>query len=83
MDTGAVLMRYETPDHDYALRLALETLQEMRADNASLHRNLYQAEINLAEQERLTEQARAWATQLEAELHALHEQMGTDRAQTL
>lgn len=76
-------MRYETPDHDYALRLALETVQELRTETASLYRNLYQAEVNLAEQERLTEQARSWATQLEAELHALHEQMGGDRAQAV
>lgn len=73
-------MRYETPDHDYALRLALETLQEMRNRNVSLERNLYQAEQNLAEQERLTEQARGWVTQLEAELNALAEQMGGYRA---
>ncbi len=76
-------MPYETPDHDYALRLALETVQELRTETASLYRNLYQAELNLAEQERLTEQARSMATQLEAELHALHEQMGGDRAQAV
>ena len=73
-------MRYETPDHDYALRLALETVQELRTETASLYRNLYQAELNLTEQERLTEQARSMAAQLEAELHALHQQMGGDRA---
>jgi hypothetical protein len=36
--------------------------------NSSLARALYQCELNLAEQERLTEQARSLVVSLEAEL---------------
>ena len=36
--------------------------------NSSLARALYQCELNLAEQERLTEQARSLVVNLEAEL---------------
>ena len=52
---------------DDALMLALRTIGDLQREIASLHRNLYQAEVNLAEQERLTEQARSLAVTLEAE----------------
>lgn len=52
---------------DDALMLALRTIGDLQRQVASLHRNLYQAEVNLAEQERLTEQARSLAVTLEAE----------------
>ena len=52
---------------DDALMLALRTIGDLQREVASLHRNLYQAEVNLAEQERLTEQARSLAVTLEAE----------------
>lgn len=74
------MTKYETPDHDYALRVALDTIQEMRQDIASVHRNLYQAECNLTEQTRLTQQARGWAMELETELHALKETLGVTDA---
>ena len=52
---------------DAPLMLALQTIGDLQKQIASLHRNLYQAEVNLAEQERLTEQARSLAASLEAE----------------
>jgi len=55
-----------TPE-DAPLMLALQTIGDLQKQIASLHRNLYQAEQNLAEQERLTEQARSLAASLEAE----------------
>ena len=54
-------------DDDAPLMLALRTIGDLQREIASLHRNLYQAEVNLAEQERLTEQARSLAVTLEAE----------------
>ncbi len=54
-------------DDDAPLMLALRTIGDLQQQIASLHRNLYQAEVNLAEQERLTEQARRLAVTLEAE----------------
>ena len=53
---------------DAPLMLALRTIGDLQRETASLHRSLYQAEQNLAEQERLTEQARRWAVTLEAHL---------------
>ena len=58
---------------DAPLMLALRTIGDLQRQTASLHRNLYQAELNLAEQERLTEQARRWAVTLEAELRQVSE----------
>ena len=57
---------YETKNMDYALRLALDALDEskMAYESAACH----DAERNLEEQERPTEQARSPATALEAEL---------------
>ena len=55
-------------DDDAPLMLALRTIGDLQREIASLHRNLYQAEVNLAEQERLTEQARSLAASLEQEL---------------
>ena len=46
---------------------AQRQIQELKIKIASLHRSLYQTEQNLAEQERLTEQARSLAASLEAE----------------
>ena len=54
-------------DDDAPLMLALRTIGDLQQQIASLHRDLYQAEVNLAEQERLTEQARSLAATLEAE----------------
>ena len=54
-------------DDDAPLMLALRTIGDLQRQIASLHRSLYQAEVNLAEQERLTEQARSLAVTLEAE----------------
>ena len=58
---------------DAPLMLALRTIGDLQRETASLHRSLYQAEQNLAEQERLTEQARRWAVTLEAELRQVSE----------
>ena len=52
---------------DAPLILALRTIGDLQREINSLHRSLYQAEQNLAEQERLTEQARSLAASLEAE----------------
>ena len=46
---------------DAPLMLALRTIGDLNREISSLHRNLYQAEQNLAEQERLTQQARSLA----------------------
>jgi len=54
-------------DDDAPLMLALRTIGDLQRQIASLQRSLYQAEVNLAEQERLTEQARSLAVTLEAE----------------
>lgn len=54
-------------DDDAPLMLALRTIGDLQREINSLHRSLYQAEQNLAEQERLTEQARSLAASLEAE----------------
>jgi hypothetical protein len=54
-------------NNDDALMLALQMMTEMQKDIMSVHRDLYQAQQNLAEQERLTEQARSLAASLEAE----------------
>lgn len=53
---------------DVALQTALQTIQELKIKIASLHRNLHQSEMNLNEQERLTESARSLAASLEQEL---------------
>ena len=50
------------------LQLAQDTIQELEIKIESLYRNLQQTEMNLAEQERLTEQARSLVVSLEAEL---------------
>jgi phage host-nuclease inhibitor protein Gam len=60
---------------DAPLMLALRTIGDLQRETASLHRSLYQAEQNLAEQERLTEQARRWAVTLEAELRQVSEDL--------
>ena len=62
------MAKYETNDMDYALRLALDALDESKMAYEGAMRMLYDAERNLEEQERLTEQARSMATALEAEL---------------
>ncbi len=43
--------------------------------NSSLARALYQCELKLAEQERLTEQARRWATDLESQLEQARDEL--------
>jgi hypothetical protein len=43
--------------------------------NSSLARALYQCELNLAEQERLTEQARRWAIDLESQLEQARDEL--------
>ena len=48
-------------DDDAPLMLALRTIGDLQQQIASLHRNLYQAERNLEEQTRLTDQARGLA----------------------
>jgi hypothetical protein len=55
------------PPEDAPLMRALQTIGDLQRDINSLHRSLYQAEVNLEEQERLTEQARSLAASLEAE----------------
>ena len=52
---------------DDALLLALRVIGEQQAYIRDLNTSLYQAEVNLAEQTRLTEQARSLAVTLEAE----------------
>ena len=52
---------------DDALLLALRVITEQQAYIRDLNSSLYQTERNLAEQERLTEQARSLAASLEAE----------------
>ena len=53
---------------DDALLLALRVIGQQQAYIRDLNSSLYQAEVNLAEQERLTEQARSLAASLEAEV---------------
>lgn len=53
---------------DDALLLALRVIGQQQAHIRDLNSNLYQAEVNLAETERLLEQARSLATSLEAEV---------------
>ena len=53
---------------DDALLLALRVIGQQQAYIRDLNSNLYQAEQNLAEQERLLEQARSLAVSLEAEV---------------
>ena len=60
---------------DAPLMLALRTIGELQREIASLHRNLYQAEVNLAEQERLTEQARSWAVSLESDVEQARDEL--------
>ena len=52
---------------DDALMLALRVIGEQQAYIRDLSSSLYQAEQNLEEQTRLTEQARSLAVSLEAE----------------
>jgi chromosome segregation ATPase len=60
---------------DAPLMLALQTIGDLQKQIASLHRNLYQAEQNLAEQERLTDQARRWAVTLEQDLEQARDEL--------
>ena len=53
---------------DDALLLALRVIGQQQAYIRDLNSSLYQAEVNLTEQERLTEQARSLAASLEAEV---------------
>ena len=60
---------------DAPLMLALQVIGKQQSQLRDLHSSLYQTEQNLAEQERLTEQARRWAVTLEAELRQVSEDL--------
>ena len=60
---------------DAPLMLALQVIGQQQSQLRDLNSSLYQAEQNLAEQERLTEQARRWAVTLEAELRQVSEDL--------
>lgn len=62
-------------EDDAPLMLALQVIGQQQSQLRDLHSSLYQAEQNLAEQERLTEQARRWAVTLEAELRQVSEDL--------
>ncbi len=62
-------------EDDAPLMLALQVIGQQQSQLRDLNSSLYQAEQNLAEQERLTEQARRWAVTLEAELRQVSEDL--------
>lgn len=62
-------------EQDAPLMLALQTIGDLQKEIASLHRSLYQTEQNLANQERLTEQARRMAVSLESDVEQARDEL--------
>ena len=60
---------------DDALMLALQVIGQQQAYIRDLNSSLHQTEQNLAEQERLTEQARSWAIELESQLEQARDEL--------
>ena len=60
---------------DDALMLALRVIGEQQAYIRDLNSSLYQAEQNLEEQERLTQQARSMAVSLESDVEQARDEL--------
>jgi multidrug resistance efflux pump len=55
--------------------LALQVIGEQQKEIRDLNSSLYQTEQNLANQERLTEQARSWAVSLESDVEQARDEL--------
>jgi multidrug resistance efflux pump len=60
---------------DDALLLALRVIGQQQAYIRDVNSSLYQAEVNLAEQERLTEAARRMAVSLESDVEQARDEL--------
>lgn len=62
-------------EQDAPLMLALQVIGEQQKEIRDLNSSLYQTEQNLANQERLTEQARSWAVSLESDVEQARDEL--------
>lgn len=62
-------------EQDAPLMLALQVIGEQQKQIRELHSSLYQTEQNLANQERLTEQARSMAVSLESDVEQARDEL--------